>query len=389
LSLRFNPVWIVLPRIRRFVVAGLLQLALASTAALLIAALPSGTALAQGQSDRLGQQLGTAPKLPAAPAKTGKNNSANEPIRTPLTVRVGQSVELRAGASIFTVDRQAAPLLFKLSQKPVCGKTWETSQGIVLQPTADCAGQTLDFDYEVTVADAPVDQRDAVRVAVQALVQSGIESCGIPNAPYEFVSIPAGSYSLQNMPGQLTDISGLLGSATVTVDSFCISEEVIPASEMAAFLAEQEVAQKRTLFPEALEDSLPLSSQVEMGRAVRPPALGVSHRMANGYAQRQSTLMDRPLRLPRLEQYVVAAVYLARQQPDAPSTQSFLVSLRGGMMEWTDTPCTLSQGTFIAVGTRQQSGMFDKYCYEASQKLARMSFRLVSPSALKNGLNAR
>lgn len=389
MSLRSIPAWIVLPRIRRFFAAGLLQLAPAATVVLLIAPLPSGTALAQEQSDQLGQQLGTAPKLPAAPPKAGKNNSADEPIRTPLTVRVGQSVELRAGASTFTVDRQAAPLLFKVRQPPVCGKTWETSKGIVLQPTADCVGQTLEFDYEVTVADAPADQRDAVKVAVQALVQSGIESCGIANAPYEFVSIPGGSYSLQNMPGQLTDISGLLGSATVTVDSFCISEEAVPASEMAAFLAEQEIARKRTLFPEALEDSLPLSSQVEMGRAGRPPALGVSHRMANGYAQRQSSMMDMPLRLPRLEQYVAAAVYLVRQQPDAPSTQSFLVSLRGGMMEWTDTPCTLSEGTFIAVGTRHQSGMFDKYCYEASQKLARMSFRLVSPPALKSSLNVR
>lgn len=345
---------------------------------------------AQGQSDHIGRQLGTAPKLSTThPETDAKSNQAREPFRERMILRAGQSAVVRAGASTFTVARQAVPLSFKIGQKPACGKTWETSQGIVLETTGECAGLTLEFDYEVNVADAAVDQRNTVKVTVQAGVQSGIESCGISNAPYEFVSIPGGSYSLQNLPGPLADLAGLIGTDTAVTEPFCITEEAVPASELEGFLAEQPLAQKRASFPEALDTAPRSVFQVDTGRAVRSPALAVSYRMAAGYAERQSNLIGRSFRLPRLEQYIAAAVYLLRQEPDAPSTHSFLVSLRGGLMEWTDTPCNAASGTFILLGTKQQSGLLDKYCYERSQTVTRMSFRLVTQPSTKSSLNAR
>jgi len=300
-----------------------------------------------------------------------------------MTVRAGQSVMLRAGASTFAADRQSGSLSFRVVQKPVCGEARETSYGIILKPTAECVGLVLKFDYEINVADAPPAERRAVRVAVEAVVQSGIESCGITNAPYEFIRIPGGSYPLQNLSPQLSDIAGLTGSSSAKVEPFCITEEAVPASEMGAFLAARTAAEKQASFPEALIPAAQPFKQFDMGRGGRPPALSVSYRMAQGYAQWASGLTDRQLHLPRLEQYIAAAVYLLRQQPDAPSTQSFLVSLRGGLLEWTETPCN-TIGTFVVLGTKQQSGLLDKYCYEASQALARMGFRLVSSTAFKN-----
>jgi hypothetical protein len=335
-------------------------------------------AAAQVQSDHLGQQLGTAPK--AAPASPAGKSIANEPLRLPVTVRAGQSVVLRAGAATFTADRQSAPLSFRTVQKPACGEVLDTANGIILKATADCVGQVLKFDYDVAVTDALPAEKRAVRVAVEAVVQSGIESCGIANAPYAFIRVPGGSYPLQNLPPQVGDIAALSGSASATVEPFCISEEAVPASEMEAFLAVQTASEKQTSFPEVLVAAPQPFTQFEMGRSGRPPALAVSYRMAQAYARRQSAAMDRQLRLPRLEQYIAAAVYLQRQQPDAPATQSFLVSLRGGLLEWTETPCN-TIGTFVVLGVKQQSGLLDKYCYDASQALARMGFRLVSATA--------
>lgn len=290
---------------------------------------------------------------------------------------------LRAGAASFATNRQAGPPAYRLAQKPACGTAQETPVGIVLTTTGECAGQLLKFDYDVSVADAPPAERRSVRVAVEAIVQSGVESCGIANTPYEFIRIPGGSYPLQNLPPQLADIAGLTGSGAAKVEAFCITEEAVPASDMEAFLAEQTLPEKQASFPEALTPADQPFTQFEMGRSGRPPALSVSYRMAQAYARRKSGAIDRQLQVPRLEQYIAAVVYLLRQQPDASFTQSFLVSLRGGLLEWTETPCN-AIGTFVVLGTKQQSGLLDRYCYDSSQALARMGFRLVSPTAMKN-----
>jgi formylglycine-generating enzyme required for sulfatase activity len=337
----------------------------------------SDLASAQGQSDQLGLRLGTVPKGFSTDSNSAGKGALGEPIYSPITMRAGQSVVMRAGASTFS-DSQAASLAFKLGRRPACGMIWETPQGIVLKAKAECVGQTLEFDYRVSVAGASGTQPETVKVAVQALVQSGIETCGMSNAPYEFIKIPGGSYSFQNPPSQLSDLVALVGRGTATVEPFCITEELVPASEMEAFLAEQTPVQKREAFPEAIDAMLQPVAQVETGRGVRSPALAVSYRMAKGYAQRLSDSIGRALQLPRLEQYAAAAVYLQRQRPDAPSTHSFFVSLRGGAMEWSDTPCNAVQETFALLGTNIQSGGLNKYCYESSQRVARMSFRLVS-----------
>ena len=192
------------------------------------------------------------------------------------------------------------------------------------------------------------------------------------------MTIPGGPYSFKDAPPQLLDLVRLIGGSEAKVEPFCITEEAVPAAEIEAFLAEQSADQKRNLFPEALDAMLLPAIQIDAGRGMRFPAVAVSHRMAQGYAQRQSDVLEQTLRLPRLEQYVAAALHMVKKQPDAPSTHSFLVSLRGGLIEWTDTPCDPAAGTFTLLGTRQQTGVLDTYCYEASQRVARMGFRLVA-----------
>ena len=362
-----------------------LQLALVSLFIFLSFCSFTNGALAQGQSDRLGQQLGTASRPSSTPdTERADKGTAGEPIRLPMTVRAGQSAVLRAGAASLTTDRQNPALSYRVAQEPACGEARETSWGIIVKATQSCVGQVLKFDYEVSAVDAAPSEKRSVRVAVEAVVQSGIESCGIANAPFEFIRIPGGTYVLQDVPPQLSDVAVLTGARSVTVEPFCITEEAVPASEMEDFLASWTAAERQARFPETLTPAVSPFSQFEMGRGGRPPALSVSYRMAQAYAQQESSLRDnRQFHLPRLEQYVAAAVYLSQQQSDAPSTGSFLVSLRGGLLEWTETPCN-TIGTFVVLGTKQQSGSLDRYCYDASQALARMGFRLVSATPSKS-----
>src|SRR5262249_14149876 len=151
---------------------------------------------------------------------------------------------------------------------------------------------------------------------------------------------------------QLKDLADLLGAKEARVEAFCITEEAVPAAEIESFLAQQTLEQKRKLLPEAVDPVAMPSVQVDSGRGLRSPAVAVSHRMASSYAQHQSEILEHTLHLPRLEHYVAAALYLVRKQPNSPSTHSFFVSLRGGLIEWTDTPCDASAGTFTGLGAR-------------------------------------
>src|SRR5262249_18421321 len=150
----------------------------------------------------------------------------------------------------------------------------------------------------------------AVRVEVKALVQAGIESCGIANVPYEFMMIPAGPYSLKDAPPQLKDLADLLGAKEARVEAFCITEGAVPAAGIESVLAQQTLEQKRKLLPEAVDPVAMPSVQVDSGRGLRSPAVAVSHRMASSYAQHQSEILEHTLHLPRLEHYVAAALYL-------------------------------------------------------------------------------
>lgn len=350
-------------------------------------------AAAQVQTDQLSKQLGTVRTQPSLRAREQNSSTSQSsadskgaaPIRVPLTIHAGESMIIRAGASTLTQSGQPAAIAFKLGRKPACGDTRETPQGIVLATSSECAGLTLEFDYEVSLVGVPASQQSAGKVEVQALVLSGVESCGIADAPYEFIRIPGGSYTPRSFPGQLGDLADLIGTKVANVEAFCMTEEAIPAAEMEAFLAAQTFAQKRRSFPEALDTAVQVSAQVEMGRGLRVPALAISHRMAHGYAEKQSGLFDRKFELPLLEHYVAAAVHLLRQQPDAPATHSFLVSLRGGLMEWTDTPCDAVSDAYIVLGTKPQSGLLEKYCYEVSQRVARMGFRLIARTRWEGG----
>ena len=157
----------------------------------------------------------------------------------------------------------------------------------MLEVSAVCAGQTLEFDYEVTAETSGSGmQRSAVKVEVKALVQSGVESCGIANVPFEFVMVPAGPYSLKDAPPQVKDLVSLLGGSEARVESFCITEEAVPAAEIEAFLAAQPLDQKRKLLPEAVDPALLPAVQVDFGRGLRSPAVAISHRMASSYAAR-------------------------------------------------------------------------------------------------------
>jgi hypothetical protein len=331
--------------------------------------------IAQGQTDQLGLLLGTVPAAPSRPGVAPKPSENAGRARALITLRAGESIILRSGLS---GTPQSSPLLFKLGKKPACGEARETAQGIVLIARPECAGQTLEFDYTISASSAAPGQQAIVNTTVQALVLSGVTSCGIADAPYEFVNIPGGSYLLKDLPASLSDLADLIGIKIATVEPFCITEEAIPAAEMEAFLAMQSIAEKRRAFPEALEGGPPIRALVESGRSSRVPAQSISHRMASAYAKKQSDLTDRGFELPRLEHYLAAAVHLALRQPDLPSTQSFLVSLHSGLMEWTSTSCETTRDAFVVVGTSLQTRLLERYCYAVSQRASRMGFRLVT-----------
>src|SRR5262245_27439849 len=94
-----------------------------------------GQAFAQGQSDRLGQKLGTSPVQAAPPIKNPSKSADDASMNVPVTLRAGQSISLRTGAAIFAATQQSPPVSFIIGRKPSCGAVRETSQGVVLQTT--------------------------------------------------------------------------------------------------------------------------------------------------------------------------------------------------------------------------------------------------------------
>lgn len=339
----------------------------------------SRSASAGELEDHIGQRLRTAP-LPPTDPPVADPRPAGAPIQYPLLVPAGQSFLLEAGASSLSGSRGGQSLAFTLGRRPGCGAAWETPRGVVLDARPQCAGQRLEFDYDVGAVGSHGDH-GRQRVAVEALIQAGVTSCGIADAPYQFISIPGGSYSLRQAPVWLADLVSLLGTASVNVDPFCISEEAVPQSEMELFVAALPEERKQQSFPEALDAEIKPVASVETGRSIRAPALAVSYRMATGYAERESGRLDRPLHLPKLEHYVAAVAYLADQRREESSSQSFFISLRGGQMEWTGTQCGAGGDRIVVLGTSLRSRTIERYCYDVSRRVAAMAFRVVAETA--------
>lgn len=339
---------------------------------------PFGTEARSQSTDQLGRILGT---KPADRSEDGRNGvpappqSSAQAIVVPILLKAGQSLLLRTGASSLAND-PASPPTFRLITTPKCGVARAGADGVVITAPGECVGQKLLFTYEISATGAAA-PASPLRVDVQASVTKGIESCGISDAPFNFITIPGGTYSLADAPARLADIAKLAGKKELVVKSFCIGEEAVPASEMASFLAGYSFSEMRKSFPEALYAAGPASIEIETGRELRSPAVAVSLKMANAYATSLAPLLKGVVRLPTLDEYVAAAVHLERNAPEEAATHSFSVSLRGGLIEWTSSDCPSSRGSFLTIGRQRLRGELEILCFEPSQRLGRMGFRLV------------
>jgi hypothetical protein len=209
---------------------------------------------------------------------------------------------------------------------------------------------------------------------VVALVEEGVESCGLKHAPFLFVKVPGGVYSLADLPPRLADLSAMVSGPDVTVKDFCITEEAISADEVAAFLAGASTAEIIRRFPEALAEASIVQTAVEIGSV--PPATGISHRMAAAFAAKASAGYNRRFSIPTLDEYIAATIFLEKDKKNASEADLFAVSLRGGLLEWTGTTCESAPGTYAAIGTDQIRGSLAKLCFEPAQRVSRLAFRL-------------
>ena len=344
----------------------------AATAGSALVALGSTYAFAQVQCDELSRRLGmcslSAVGSPNPDPKSQMGRPSDAPVLTRMTLPAGQARLIKDGASSVGQPPQGAQLAFQLRSVPHCGTAVATPGGIVLRAPEECAGETVTFHYHVSwsgEAGGPTS-----RLEIQALIQPGQSSCGVDTSPLAFISIPAGRYSVSDAPSRIADLVRLIGKREVTIAAFCIAEEVVSASEMLAFAADR--AEESTQ-----SAARPPVAQPAAG-TLNAPAGGISYDLAVAFAENLGRRLVRPVALPTIEHYAAAAIHLLRTQPQSTSTQAFLRSLRGGAIEWLATRCQDAQDTQLALGTRQQSGELDQFCYARTQQLLRMGFRVIA-----------
>lgn len=306
-------------------------------------------------------------------AQPSVSRTAGGILHVSMTLRAGQTVIVRDGVSGFGKLDPAVELSYRLDQPPGCGVAKEAPSGIILHAKPECTGHRLEFSYVISLRDSYGERVQAVEVS--ALIERGFNACGLEHAPFRFVPVPGGVYSLENLPARLADISGLVVRREVKVKAFCITEDAISADELAAFLANTTLAEKLKAFPEALAAGSSLKSGVETGSV--PPATGVSFRMAKAFAENASARLSRTFSLPTLDEYIAANLYLEHDKSDISEAQIFAVSLRGGLIEWTETPCEKAPDTFVTIGTDQLHGRLTMFCYEPAQRVSRLTFRLI------------
>ncbi len=293
---------------------------------------------------------------------------SDEPVLTRMTLPAGQARLIKDGASSVGQPPEGAQLAFQLGSAPHCGTAVATPAGIVLRAPEACAGKTVTFHYQVSwsgQAGGPIS-----RLEIQALVQPGQSSCGVDTSPFAFISIPGGRYSASDAPSRIADLMRLIGKREVVIEAFCISEEVVSASEMLVFAASR--ADASTMSAARPPVAQPASE------ALNAPAGGISYDLAAAFADDLGRRFVRTVTLPTIEHYAAAAIHLLRTQPQSMSTQAFLRSLRAGAIEWLATRCQDAQDTQLALGARQQSGELDQFCYARGQQLSRMSFRVIA-----------
>lgn len=334
------------------------------------------------QADGLGRLIAPpsgARVTPGTQTRQSPKATTKQYILHQLTVSVGQTVAIRAGI-VALRSRPSDKQIIVLEKEPDCGEAKVAKDSVVYYADPECVGRKVNFEYVIGYPRAPGAGFKKQLVKVRAAVLSGIETCGISDAPFRFLLIKGGKYSIADAPRPLADLAGLLDTADFEVAPFCITEEAIARSEFDFLVLNIPISKIRAVMPEALS-SLPhqRSISITTGRTQRLPATQVSLAMARTFAEEKSEMMEQELVLPSLEQYIAAAWELHTNRPDAPETHSFLVSLRGGLLEWTKTACQ-NKGTYVVLGPRLDGSRIEKYCFESTRRGSRSGFRLVAPA---------
>jgi hypothetical protein len=267
-------------------------------------------------------------------------------------------------------DPNAVPEM-KIEGTGICGTAKIDGRFVVYQGGDECAGKQVEFDYSVFLKDEWVTGHVTVTVTARA------SACDIQGSPWRLIKIDGGHFDKQNAPPAIVDFTDLLNEQTFDVTPFCLLLEPIPSVDMDKYFASLPDDQRHEQFPEFFEAAP--ATFTSPGESV--PATNVSFRMAQAYAKQKAAAFARDVTLPTLNELIAAAWELQVKRPAAAETNSFLISLRSGNLQWTSTPCSpaggSSSGKFLTIGpTLAANGMLTKLCFEQSRR-DHTGFRLV------------
>jgi len=328
------------------------------------------------QASDLGELLRPDNVRPSEPKRAGhgKGLLRNIAIRAGQTVLIQTGYTAIAGATLSKATASIATL-------PNCGEVKTGPDGILYNAGKECLGEKVDFSYVVSVRTAA--GLEKLPVNVRLAISSGLKTCGLENSPYQFLKVEGGEFIARKAPSAISDLIALLPSASFRIESFCIMEEAVPRAEFLFTLQGISRKQKRKFIPEALKGLVNPAAPILTGQSLRQLASGVSWRTAHFYAQQKSHLLSRKLQLPDLQHYIAAAWRQYENQDRNNSSQkanSFLVSLRSGLLEWTRVKCKqANEDTYVAVGPERNGTKLTQFCFEQSRRGFRMGFRLIAP----------
>lgn len=263
---------------------------------------------------------------------------------------------------------QPAPEM-KIEAAPACAAVRFNGRAVLFRGGASCVGNDVVFGYSVKLGGEWLSA--AISVTVRPASTSPSVACSLPDTDWQMTRIDGGVFDKSAVPSGITDFAGLIEESTFTVDPFCITVESIPAEPVERYFNNLNEDERRNQFPEFGGGQ---SGQLSVGRS---PA-SASEAMAVAFTKRLAERSGRALALPTVQQIVAAAWELQTKHPGAPQTDAFLILMRSGNMQWTNSACG-SGGSYLAVGpsaSAQTQGQLVKLCYNAS-RIDRTSFHLV------------
>lgn len=199
-----------------------------------------------------------------------------------------------------------------------------------------------------------------------ASVKAALKDCGTLSLfGSSFHHVPRGSFNLQDAPVGIDDFSRLLNNKSFSVEEFCILTVPVGRQAYDDFLQATKVTEQKAIQGQNL--CRPLGG---------PPAAGMSHDDATAFATfatQKFAPTGRSFRLPRVDEYVAAAIYLRSNDPK--SSLEYLQSVRFCQQEWTTDSCHAPDRYFAVGQDRKQE--LRRFCFFSQDRNTAYGFRLV------------